>query len=127
VHGRRAPGGKETVVAIGFNALSFMEGSNTPFRVQVTRNRAALMSLFYRASWDAFGFRFIIDPAQPLTLYAGQADPADESHFTIDYATRAGRGTIDGWLLADDTVKLQVRSGPAADSNAGIGRTIIAP
>jgi hypothetical protein len=49
-----------------------------------------------------------------LTLYAGRPDSADESHFTIDYQTPDGRGTIDGWLQPDDTVKLQVRDGPLA-------------
>ena len=33
-----------------------------------------------------------------LRLFAGQADPADESHFTIDYEVDGDRGTIDGWL-----------------------------
>ena len=52
-------------------------------------------------------------PLGQLRLYAGQIDPNDESHFTIDCETPAGRGTIDGWLLADDTVKVEVRNGPA--------------
>ena len=50
---------------------------------------------------------------EPLTLYAGEPDANDESHFTVGYATSRGRGTIDGWLLSDDTVKLEVRDGPA--------------
>jgi hypothetical protein len=49
-----------------------------------------------------------------LTIFAGSPDPGDESHFTIDYQTPAGRGTIDGWLQVDDTVKLAVRDGPLA-------------
>lgn len=53
-------------------------------------------------------------PFGGLRLYAGQPDAADESHFTIDYQTPDGRGTIDGWLMHDDTVKLEVRDGPAA-------------
>ena len=49
-----------------------------------------------------------------LTLYAGRPDPADDSHFTIDYQTPDGRGTIDGWLQPDDMVTLTVRDGPLA-------------
>jgi len=49
-----------------------------------------------------------------LTFFAGQPDPADGSHFTIDYQTPAGRGKIDGWLQPDDTIKFQVTSGPLA-------------
>jgi hypothetical protein len=33
-----------------------------------------------------------------LRLFAGRLDPADESHFTIDYELNGDRGTIDGWL-----------------------------
>jgi hypothetical protein len=50
-----------------------------------------------------------LTPLGKLKLYAGQADPADESHFTIDFETQGVRGTIDGWLLPDDTVILQIR------------------
>ena len=49
-----------------------------------------------------------------LTFFAGQPDPADPSHFTIDYQTPAGRGTIDGWLQGDDTIKFRATSGPLA-------------
>jgi hypothetical protein len=34
-----------------------------------------------------------------VRVFAGHADPADPSHFTIDFETGDGRkGTIDGWL-----------------------------
>lgn len=49
---------------------------------------------------------------RPVTLYAGQPDPADESHFTIAYESQGQKGTIDGWLMHDETVKLEVRDGP---------------
>jgi hypothetical protein len=47
-----------------------------------------------------------------LRLFAGQADPADESHFTIRYELNGQPGLIDGWLMPDDTVKLEPREGP---------------
>ena len=49
-----------------------------------------------------------------LTLFAGQPDPADASHFTFDYQTPAGRGTIDGRIQPDDTIQFQATSGPLA-------------
>ena len=52
-----------------------------------------------------------------LTFFVGQPDANDESHFTIDYQTPAGRGTIDGWLRADDSVNLVVRDGPLSDGD----------
>ena len=48
-----------------------------------------------------------------LRLYAGQADSTDLSHFTIAYEVNGQPGTIDGWLKDDDTIKLEVRDGPA--------------
>lgn len=45
----------------------------------------------------------------PATLYFGQPDPADASHFTIDFTAEDRRGTIDGWLQDDDTVRLKLR------------------
>lgn len=39
------------------------------------------------------------EPAWALRVFAGQLDPKDASHFTIDYQTSSGgKGTIDGWL-----------------------------
>jgi hypothetical protein len=50
-----------------------------------------------------------LTPLGKLRFYAGQPDPADQSHFTIDFETHERRGTLDGWLMSDDTVKLQIR------------------
>lgn len=42
-------------------------------------------------------------------LFFGQPDPADPSHFTIDFTAEGRRGTIDGWLRDDDTVQFKLR------------------
>jgi hypothetical protein len=49
-------------------------------------------------------------------LYAGQVDPADDSHFTIKYEYSDRSGTIDGWLRDDDSVVLEPRDEAAADA-----------
>ena len=49
---------------------------------------------------------------EPFTLYAGQPDPVDGSHFTIPYSLGGKPGTIDGRLRRDGTVKLTIRDGP---------------
>ena len=41
---------------------------------------------------------------QPLTLFAGQPDPDDASHFTIPYAFGENAGVIDGWVSEDKLV-----------------------
>jgi hypothetical protein len=48
-----------------------------------------------------------------VRIFAGQADPADESHFTLTYEVDGHRGLIDGWLDPYDKVRMQVRDGPA--------------
>jgi hypothetical protein len=44
------------------------------------------------------------------TVFMGQVDPSDASHFTIDVADGSTRDTIDGYLLDNDTVVLESRS-----------------
>jgi hypothetical protein len=47
----------------------------------------------------------------PQRVYAGQIDPADSSHFTIEYVWPDGvHGFLDGYLRAD-RVDLAVRPG----------------
>ena len=47
--------------------------------------------------------------SKTIRVYAGQPDPTDESHFTIDYEADGKTNTIDGWLMPDDSVKLEPR------------------
>ena len=51
-----------------------------------------------------------------LRLYAGQADPADPSRFTIAYDLDGQTSVIDGWLKPDGSVVLQPRLGKVASS-----------
>jgi hypothetical protein len=44
------------------------------------------------------------------TIYVGQVDPADASHFTIDVSLSGSRDTIDGYLLDNDAVTLEPRN-----------------
>lgn len=48
----------------------------------------------------------------PLEIYAGQIDPADASHFTINFNVRGKSDVVDGWLRENTTgpfVQLGVR------------------
>ena len=42
-----------------------------------------------------------------VRILAGQADPNDPSHFTIDFAVGDQRGMLDGWLKEDGSVVLE--------------------
>ena len=52
-------------------------------------------------------------------VLAGVPDPADASHFTIDYVHNNLAGTIDGWLNDDDSVTLAPRAGRVARVTPG--------
>ena len=47
-----------------------------------------------------------------VTLRAGRLDPADESHFTLDYTINGVPDTIDCYLGANDKLTFGLRSGP---------------
>jgi hypothetical protein len=61
-------------------------------------------------------FDWISDNNPIFTLYAGQADPNDASHFTFRYVAKDGTGTIDGWLLDNDKVRFRALDGPYGHS-----------
>ena len=51
----------------------------------------------------------------PSRFYAGQPDPADASHFSMEYEWSDGvHGFVDGWLNDDDTIMLKIRPGQGA-------------
>lgn len=53
-----------------------------------------------------------------ITILAGQADPLDSSHFTLDCTFNEKPYVIDGYLKDDDHVRLKPRSG-RCDATAG--------
>ena len=72
--------------------------------------------------WHEPTKRWVMTVAWPVQhkvrFYAGQADPADASHFTIGYAVDDRPGTIDGWITENQMPMLHVRDGPAATQPA---------
>jgi hypothetical protein len=47
--------------------------------------------------------------AKTTRLFAGQVDASDGSHFVIPFEREAKPGVIDGYLNADETVRLEAR------------------
>ncbi len=50
-----------------------------------------------------------ISPGDTLRIFAGQMDPKDPSHFTVDYLLNGVRHTVDGWLTDEATVIIESR------------------
>jgi hypothetical protein len=44
------------------------------------------------------GSSIMYRPGDTLRVYAGQRDPNDPNHFTVDYVLNGTRHTVDGWL-----------------------------
>jgi hypothetical protein len=115
IHGRNVPSGPQRLVMVQFWKLQ-----NDPYnRLHIFPYIHRL--LFTRASTpgQSCGIEMCLNRNDVVRLYAGQADPNDASHFTIDYDLNGVRGTIDGKLTAADTVTLTPRSGKVVS----LGRT----
>jgi len=54
-----------------------------------------------------------------LILRAPKKDPADSSHFTIEFESASQRGMIDGWLKNDETIVLEPRVTTPAPPSPG--------
>ena len=54
-------------------------------------------------------------------FYAGQLDPADPTHFTVDYDADDVRGTIHGRVAPDGTVRLEPTTGRVVGSQWHFG------
>ena len=120
VHGRRAGGGPERLVIVRWSRdKAALGAAGGPFAGGARDHPVFLARVVRPATW-ARGEAELSAQVLPvrglsgvpfggLTLYAGQPDPIDRSHFTIDYDVPEGVGTIDGYLMPDDSVKLEAR------------------
>jgi hypothetical protein len=134
LHSRRTPGGRERLVAVKTIAvLEWQSGCDiylmgAAYRPATIRPGSTLQML---GPGERAVFASMPSPSRPppgllrliphdrqglaaATVYAGQPDPADATHFTIAYSIGPAGGTIDGRLGDDDAVSLAVRDGPAA-------------
>jgi hypothetical protein len=118
LHGRQCAAGPMRLVAVQLEPEPSLDGQG--------RHQAEVVELCY---WV-----YALDPLDRMTLLpsprgptnlvafiplgntfelmAGQSDPADAAHFTIDFMINGARNTIDGHLRADDTVLLVPRLRP---------------
>lgn len=65
--------------------------------------------------------RVVVDPRDQFRFYAGQADPADPAHFTIDFDRDGVRGVIHGRLKDDGTVDLKSDTGTITGEHWHLG------
>jgi hypothetical protein len=118
-HARRTPSGRErlVVVWVASNAVrATAQGATPDNQVQITLftsvvDGGVMVREARAAPWIAP--QSLAENRQtPLyaRLYAGQADPADPSHFTIAFEIGDHRDVLDGYLRDDDKVVLRPRN-----------------
>ena len=125
LHGRRARGGPERLVIV----YGELDSGRPPRSERVWQPEEQLFWLLCRAhvmslascsesfpgdSEGAVSSKdWSIAVAKRVRLFNGQPDPADPSRFTIIYEVDGQRGSIEGRLNSDDTVRLRIVDGPA--------------
>ena len=99
LHERTTPGGRRVLVCgMAHPDPSLVGGRSFGLRAIDPATRRTL-PVTAGGQWVAFPeFRSYV-PGRPLRLYAGRPDPADPSHFTVEYEARGQRGVMDGWVL----------------------------
>jgi hypothetical protein len=104
LHERRTAGGARRLVVLRRTPPGWRQSWDIPLSFTATLidpagawgRPVATTALMADAVPAAFGDGTPGGPS--LRLYAGRADPEDESHFTIDYESDGTKGTLDGWL-----------------------------
>ena len=121
LHERTSPGGQRRLVILQLpgSGTPPLTGSGIPALIEPATLTAApkfhnaVISADVDVSWPDL-------PRRSTRLFAGQADPADASHFVIRFQTGGLGGTIDGWLEDNDRLRFRVRtekSAPALGSS----------
>jgi len=126
LHGRRSPAGHERLVAVKFVAiLQWQSGCDiyllaAAYRLASSRSGSKVQRLLVkesnRATWSRNSLLLIPNATQGVSrsqVFAGQADPGDQSRFTVRYAIDGAPGNVEGRLNNDDSISLKVLDGPA--------------
>jgi hypothetical protein len=109
-HARKSPSGKDRLVVIAY----ILNGVPSGCVVDLSSPTPTIC----RASWSVShdlgaSYRVLNGPhMREATLFGGQADPKDSSHFSIRYRCADAEGIIDAWLRDDDRVRLRALTGP---------------
>jgi hypothetical protein len=103
LHGRRTPSGEKQLICV--RAISGDESGLLVERNVVRPGGWGREPVMVRSATD----RLSLPSAKSLVVYAGQSDPNDPTHFTIAYSTDGQSGTIDGWVLDQGEIRLELR------------------
>jgi hypothetical protein len=136
VHQRRTRGGATRIVIVSIDKLKIWatHGGASPFDGKLLGEPTATdpKGFMYGGALEipepAGKLAFRLWSGHPLRIFSGQADAADESHFTIEYLWDGKPGTLDGYLESSgpggfEYVRLEDRAAKAsAATTPGLGR-----
>ena len=107
LHERQFPDGRRCLVGVDLTELRHGEPLIAQFIARV-HEPASTFGVPKRLS-DAFATLQLDARDGVVKIRGGQIDPADATHFTINYTVSDRAGVIDGWMLNDGSVKLEER------------------
>lgn len=90
-------------------------GRSTALRLQPADEATEMPAHWAGPAQPGYPGHLTVQYKDQLRLYAGQADPADASHFTIAYDHDGQTGVIDGWLKPDGSIVLKPQVGKVAN------------
>lgn len=115
----RAPDGRPYLVAVRYAPERSLPSLVPGFNTEVTVLRPATLTRRPESVPAAVLVSLEIDTMTPrpppdTRVYAGRVDPADPSHFTIEYEMWGQREVLDGRIDNEGVVRVVTRKPPAA-------------
>jgi hypothetical protein len=115
LHEMQRPGGASRLVVVEVSAATQIIGTPPEVGCDVVVIRPAGLWSRPKLLHDYFcmprsATHHALSTQRTFRMFAGQPDPANSAHFTIDYQSDGKNGTIDGWLQSDDTILLESRA-----------------
>jgi hypothetical protein len=112
VGGRKSAGGQRRLVTLGYQVHKHPAGR--VFDLYGSGKTLATLSPGSQIQGSGLGIQFVLKTQDSLRLYWGQRDPKQADRFTVRYTLNGTEGFIDGRLLEDGRLELNVRDGPLA-------------
>lgn len=102
IHGRETPAGERRLV------IAIVDRNDTELSISAEQYIPATLMLKSIATPMRRPFTACFVPRN-TKVYAGQPDPSDPTHFTIECDLQGQRKIIDGWVLNNGEVKVELR------------------
>src|SRR5205814_10643754 len=100
LHELRTPAGARRLISLDVvNADALLERTCS---IEIRVLEPATMTKLPQENWSDYRPLLVFN-SEPCTIYAGQLDPADPSHFTFTVNASGERQMFDGYLQGNET------------------------